>query len=95
VGSIEREVQFWIKKARIDNPTYIDKAGKIRRSITSHSFRRAWGTRFLKKTKNWKAAQQLLGHSSPQVTLSAYQFVFDEDIEKEVEAMERPSEITI
>ena len=52
----------------------VKRAGRkyLKREISAHTFRHSWATNAYKATKNVKAIQVNLGHSSPSTTIGMY-----------------------
>jgi len=60
------------------------KEAKIKKRVTCHTFRHSFAVYFLKKTKNLRALQKILGHSSIKSTEVYLNLTFD-DIQEEYE----------
>jgi integrase len=57
--------------------TALTKAGIT--DFTFHDLRHTFATWFYRKTKNWKALQEILGHEDISITMNRYAHLMDED----------------
>ncbi len=54
-----------------------------------HDLRHTFATWFYRRTKNWKALQEILGHSDISVTMNTYAHLMDEDRKEAMKKFER------
>jgi len=67
-NALTKKITIDIRRAGIQNPTYVDKGGKMRHLYHFHTLRHSYGTYYYEKTGDIVGLQRNMGHRSIQTT---------------------------
>jgi len=79
------------RPVRIDSDTSFKRACRVAgiKDLRFHDLRHTFATLFYQRTKDWKALQDILGHSDISITMKVYTHLKEDHLQEAMERFER------